>query len=111
MDTDMKNSHDNTIPIESGMFEIQNEADAEAGDPEIIDHLTTLVIRNSVDDLCIHNNSAKCYQVRHKFTHLSALVNNRKPLLLVKGNSLELEFHDQCVFINFLMQSVTDNVE
>jgi hypothetical protein len=48
------------------MFEIENHSDTELRDPQIIQHQPTLVIRDSVDDFCVHHNGIERDQVRDK---------------------------------------------
>ena len=46
----------------------------EIRDPQIVQHQSTFVISDSVDHLCIHDNSIKCDQVGNEETDLVSFV-------------------------------------
>jgi len=45
------------------MFKIKDHANAQFGDPKIVQHQSTLVIGNLLNHLCIHDDSIKRDQV------------------------------------------------
>ena len=43
---------DDAFPFESGMFEIQDDADSQARNTQIVDHLASFVVRDFFDRFC-----------------------------------------------------------
>src|ERR1700741_59088 len=64
------------------MFEIENHSHTALRDPQIIQHQPTLVIRDSVDDFCVHHNRIECDQVRNKQPDLLFFVEHIERRLL-----------------------------
>ena len=69
------------------------------------------MISNFINHLRIHDDGFRDNQIRHKFTNIGPLVSNRIPRLLPDRNSSRLEFHNQGIFIGFLMPPVAQPVE
>jgi len=68
------------------VLEVQNHADAQFRDPQIIQHGSAFVICDSVDDLCVYYNRLERNQIRHKQADLVAFVKNIENGLLAKWN-------------------------
>src|ERR1041384_6561309 len=103
--------YNNALPFELGVFEIQDNADSQPGDAEVIYHLSALVIGNVVNDLGVHHNGGMGDEVWNKLAHFDLLVEDIELSLLIEGDATQLELHDQRVFVNFFVQAVPDAVE
>src|SRR5439155_17814944 len=84
-----------TLPLEPWVFEIEDEADAELGDAEIIYHLAALVIGDTVDDLRVHQDLVERNQIRNEQAHRYLLVQDLILPLLRTGNPSQPEFNYQ----------------
>jgi hypothetical protein len=64
------------------MFEIENHSHTALRDPQIIQHQPALVIRDSVDDFCVHHYGIECDQVGDKQADLLFFVEHVERRLL-----------------------------
>src|SRR5262245_51918988 len=107
MDTNTNvDSYNNALPFELGVFEIQDNADAQLGDTEVIHHLAALVAGDAVNDLGVHHNGGW-----NKLAYLGLLVEDLELSLLIESDAPQLELHDQRILVNFFVQAVPDAVE
>ena len=100
-----------TLPLEPWVFEIEDEADAELGDAEIIYHLAALVIGDTVDDLRVHQDLVERNQIRNEQAHRYLLVQDLILPLLRTGNPSQPEFNYQRVLIAFFVQTMAKFIE
>jgi hypothetical protein len=56
MSTNKHEFINNSLPLQFGVLKIKDNSNAQARDPQIVQHQSTFVISNSVDHLGIHNN-------------------------------------------------------
>ncbi len=58
------------------MFEVDQKADLQVGDFQVVQHLAYFVVCDFVDCLCIHNDQVKTDQIRHvdSFVHRQAQI-------------------------------------
>ena len=102
---------DNAFPFEFGVFEIEDEADLEAGDAEVIEHLTEFVVGDAVDDLGVHHHLAIGDEVGNVLGDLDGFVEDREALQLLKRDVAQAELHHQSVFVWFFVQSITNPIQ
>ena len=50
----------NPLPLQSRALEVEDHADLVSRDPKIIEHLATLMIRDSLDDLGVDYHAIEC---------------------------------------------------
>ena len=102
---------DYAADFEFGFFEIEDEADWQAGDFEIIEHLADLVVCNALNHLGVHDNFPECDKIRDKLGYLNASVEYWITGLLEKWNFPELKFHRQPILVWLFMIAVTDFIQ
>src|ERR1051325_9983778 len=93
------NSEDNAVPLELGSFEIKNEAHTMLGNFQVVQYLTPSEIRDSVNDLAVHDNGRLRNEIWNVLTHRARLVVNANPTRPFKGDTFEPEFHGQCILV------------
>src|SRR5436190_5784301 len=103
-------SQNNPFPFQLGMFEVQDDADSQFGDAEIIYHLAALVVGNSINAFGVHDNGGMGDQIGNALTDHDLLVKDGESSLLVEGDALQLELNDQRIFVNLLVESVPDPI-
>src|SRR5438046_1915806 len=69
------------------------------------------MIRNPVDDFCIHNNLIESNQVRDKKADSLFFVENLKLALLMQSNVPEPKLHNERVLVALLVQSVAQLIK
>ena len=70
--------------VSIGLREIDDEPDAEGCDPEIVQHLTALMVGNPINHFGIHNHRTERDQVRNKLTDQLPAKQNWEASLLIK---------------------------
>ena len=68
------------------MLEIKDNSDTQLCDPQIVQHQSTLVISNSVNNFCINHDTVECDQVGDKKTDLLSFVKDIEQRLLAEWN-------------------------
>jgi hypothetical protein len=68
------------------VLEIKDNSDAPLCDPQIVQHQSTLVISNSVNNFCINDDTVECDQVGDKKTDLVSFVEDIEQRLLAEWN-------------------------
>ena len=58
---------DHPANFEFWVFEVEDKADLEIGDFEVVEHLSDFDIGDAVDDFGVDDDCAKCDQIRNKF--------------------------------------------
>lgn len=102
---------DDAFPFESGMFEIQDDADSQARNTQVVDHLATFVVRDSVYGFGFDNHTVKGNEVGDVFANMDTPVADFEASLLGDGDSLGFEFHNQSVFVRLFQQSMSQGVQ
>src|SRR6266699_6525400 len=85
------NSQHDSFLLQFPVFEIQNHADTQIRDPQIIQYQSTFVVCDSVDDFCVDDPES-----------LRGCRN---------GISRNTKLHDECIFIGLFNNTVTERVE
>ena len=67
---------EDSLPFEVAAFEIQDQANRVAGDLEVVEHLSEIVVGDSFDDLGVHNYEAENDEVGDIFPHLHGIIQN-----------------------------------
>jgi vancomycin resistance protein YoaR len=93
------------------VLKIKDNSNTQVRDPQIVQHQSTFVISDSVNHLCIHDNSIKCDQVGNEETDLVFFVEDIEQRLLAERNVLQTKLKCQRIFIRLLNQSVTKRVK
>jgi hypothetical protein len=81
-----ESSQDDPFPFQFGTFEIANEPNTEVSDFQVVEHLSTLVIRHAIDHFRVHNNGVMGNHVRNELRDGVLLVNDRERFLLFDRN-------------------------
>ena len=68
------------------MLEVEDDANTQCCDAEIVQHQSTLVISNSVNNFCINDDTVECDQVGDKKTDLVSFVEDIEQRLLAEWN-------------------------
>ena len=105
---DTKVSEDDPLPLEFGTAEIDDEPDAEGCDPEIVQHLTALMVGDAIDDFGVYDNGVLHDQIGHKLRNPLTLVHHREPPLLITPDATEPELDDQGVLVGMFVQTVSN---
>jgi hypothetical protein len=92
------------------VLEIQNYADSQLRDAQIIQHQATFVVRDSIDDFCVDDNGIERDQIGHKQTNFAPFIQHIENGLLPKGNLAYSKFHDERVFIWLFNDAVAKGV-
>ena len=71
------------LPLEAAAFEIQDQTDRMAGDLEIVEHLSEIVIGDSFDHLGVHDYESESDEVGNIFPHLHGFIQNVVAWLLL----------------------------
>jgi hypothetical protein len=100
-----------SLPLQFGVLEVQDQTDRELGNEEVIQHLSTFMISDTVNALGVHDDFAVSDQVRDEFADVLTLVQNLKPTLLIKRNASAFELHDQRVFIELFIESMSQFIQ
>lgn len=110
-----KSLQDDAFPFESGMFEIQDDADSQAPDPQVVDHLASFDVRDMVHcfgfDNYFDNYTVKGNEVGNVFANMDIPVADFEASLLGDGDSLGFEFHNQSVFVRLFQQSMSEGIQ
>ena len=99
------------LEFEPRVFKIQDETDPKAGDFEVIDHLALLLVCDFFERLRVNDHLAEHNQVRHVETHGMLFVEHVEPVLLLAGNGLQAELHDERILVNLLVKSVPNLIQ
>ena len=75
--------------------EVDDQANPELGDAQIIEHLTPLMVRDAINDFRIHNHGFDGNQIGNEFTDKFIFVTDLKSALLVKSHTPAFEFQSQ----------------
>ena len=89
------------------MLEIKDNSDTQFCDPQIVQHQSTLVISNSVNNFCINDDTIECDQVGDKKTDVLSFVEDVEDRLLPKRNASQTKLDCQGIFVRLLKQPVT----
>ena len=65
---------DHPFPLETGVVEVEDQADGMACDFEVVEHLAQLLVGDTVDDLGIHNDRSECNEIWHILTDLHSFI-------------------------------------
>lgn len=104
-------SYDYALPLETSVLEIQDEADPKLSDPQIIDHFSTFMICDSVDNFRINNHRGEHGKIGNKLANYLPSKQHGKAALLLEGDFHNREGYSKGIFINFFMQAVSDFIE
>src|ERR1041385_6830063 len=108
MDTNGHESEYDSLPFQSGVFEVQNHANSELSNLEVVQHLSSFDICDAVNHFGVHNHRVECDQVRNKQPHLVALVEDLEVRLLLERNLAKPKLYNQCVLIRLLVQPMPE---
>ncbi len=90
-------SKHNAFPLQFCVFEIEQQANSQAGDFQIVQHLAKFVIADAINDFCVNDDLLEADQVWNVFTDLDSFVDDVKYPLLLASDLLWAEFYDQSV--------------
>src|SRR5262245_48864349 len=93
------------------MFKVEDDADSQFGDAEIIQHLSSLVVGDATDHFGVHDNGGMGDQVWNELTHLDHLVEDIEYSLLVESDAPQRELNDKRIFENLFVQTMPDAVQ
>ena len=71
-------SKHNAFPLQFCVFEIERQANSQAGDFQIVQHLAKFVIADAINDFCVNDDPLEADQVWNVFTHLDSFVDDVK---------------------------------
>ena len=100
-----------TLPLKPWVFEIEDQANAKLGNTQVVQHLATLVISNTINDFRIRQYRVESNQIRIEQTHRYLLVQNLKLPLLRTGNSSEPKFNHQGILIALFVQTIAEFID
>ena len=90
--------------------EVEDESNSEFGDPEVVEHLASLEIRDAIDRFCVNDNCVIHDKVGDKFAHMYTLVSESHDVVADPAAFLAFEFDDQRILIRLLVQSMSQLV-
>src|SRR6267142_812046 len=79
------------LPFEPCMLKIENDADRQSSDAEIVEHLPTLKVRNPVDCLGVNDQLLLDDEIGNILSNQLALIQHPMPLLLRVRNTAASE--------------------
>src|SRR6266550_7924946 len=77
---------DNSLPLQFGVLKIKDNSNSQFRNPQIVQHQSTLVISNSVNNFCINHDTVECDQVGDKKTDFLSFVKDIEQRLLAEWN-------------------------
>jgi hypothetical protein len=93
--------------LKFGMFEIEDQANLEAGGAEVIEHAAHFMIGDPINGLGIDDDFAINDEVWNVFPDFDFTVVNGESALLGKWNPLKPEFNRERLLIGLFMETVT----
>ena len=93
------------------MLEIQDHAGFAAGNPQVIDHLADMFVRDGLDRLDLHDDPPFDLQIGDVVIDVLPAIMNGMRMLGIIGNVLPLEFQAQSPFICLFPQSVSQFIQ
>ena len=93
------------------MLEIDNDAHGQSSDAKVIEHLSTLMVRNPVDCLGINDQLLLDDEIGNILSNQIAFVQHPMPLLLHARNAAQAKLHAETIFMNLLVQPVSAHIE
>lgn len=111
MNTNRHESENHSLPLQFGILEIEQDAGTTFGDTEVVEHLPSLMIGDSVDDFCVNNDSFECDEIRCERPDNFATIGNAERGLLLERNGPMPEFHNERVLVRLLMEPMPNPVE
>jgi hypothetical protein len=102
---------DHPFEFELGVFEVQDQADSQSSDFEVIQHLAAFFVGDRFDGFCVHDYLAKGDQVGHIKTNRILLVEDIVTTLLFEIDPLQTELHNQGILVNLLVKTVANLIE
>jgi hypothetical protein len=102
---------DDPLPFELRLLEVQDEADPELGDSQIIQHQPAFVVTDAINDFGVDDYCVERDQVGNEESDLRAFIIDIKAGLLPEGNSAQLELHYKSVLIRLLYDSVAEPIQ
>jgi hypothetical protein len=100
-------SEHDALPFEFGFLKVDDKADAEFGDPKIVQHLAAFEISDPIDHLRIDHNGVLYDQIGNEFGYADTFVNHIEAALLVDPEVLQPKFHDERILVRMLMKAVS----
>jgi hypothetical protein len=93
------------------VLEVENYANTQTRDPEVIQHQPAFVVADFVNYFGIYDDGAKRNQIGNKEPNLLPFVEHIERRLLLERNLPKCELDYQRVFIRLLNQPVTNRVQ
>jgi len=93
------------------VLKVKSHANAQAGDPQIIQHQSSFVVGDFINYLRIYDERIKSNQVGNKDANPLAFVQHIKRGLLLEGNFPQQKLDDQCIFVWLLDETMAERVE
>ena len=89
------------------MLEIKDNSDTQFRDSKIVQHQSTFMISDSVDHLCINDDTVESDQIGDEETDLVFLVKDIEERLLPKRNVSQPKLDGQGILVGLLKQTMT----
>ena len=99
---------DNPLPFQLCSAEVEDEPDWQSSYSQVIDHSTSFVIGNPIDNFRLNDNRIVCDQIRNILTDFSPFVDNVEASLLLTRHSAQSDPNRESVLIRLFMESVSE---
>jgi hypothetical protein len=70
------------LPLQFGVAEVEDQSQRESSDPQIVYHLASLMIGDSIDHLCVDDDLLRCDQIRNILAYFNRFIDYIETRLL-----------------------------
>src|SRR5208283_2129868 len=102
---------DDAFPLQPRVLEVEDQANSQFGDTQVVEHLAALNICNAVDDLCIHDHLIEGNQIGDEQPYPFILVEHLELALLAEADASQAKLNHQRIFVALLVQPVAQFIK
>ena len=111
MDTNEHESENDSFPLQFGVFEVEQDTNATFCDSQVIEHLPSFVVGDSVNDFRVNDHCLERDEVWREGANDFSSIWNAECRLLFEWNGTMTKLNDQRVLVWLFMETMPNAVE